>query len=641
MPCHSRVPLLLALFTLPLFCQTQTIDFEQFSGSDRFSAAQPPLTILSATFSGGQILRNATFASADRTTVYGSAYFCAGCSPTITIDFATKVSNFSVFVLNGDPFTVSYTVVDDQQGQQTVSLVSHDLSGATTITLPESGITHVAISPSDPSLANWDFVIDNVRFTPAASTIVDPVPALMRGPSVTTDTFLLATQGTIVKNVAADGVTQVVVRVLATSVGEQLNLVLYNDHNVQSTTQSQDGALALIGGTPSQSAVTVTAVATPSGPMAFALYQAPLDFARDSSDSLASLRSEYVHVQSLTNPSFTAIVQITIVRPPVVLVHGLWGDATGWNNFNPLISDGRFFIRRADFSGPLSGITNASPPTDPDTTASARQNSLGLAANSPIVLGQINQFINDFKTSNSAAAVQADIVGHSMGGVITRNLRTLPSFASSINFGKGPVHKLITIGTPHLGSPLATALLQGANDCTRFVMARGGSISFANVTLPSGIVTGGVGDLQGDGTGGGLSAALTNLQSASSIGFPAAFIAGIMSQNNLAGLSCVLCAAEFIRDYCNQDPLGTAFTPTGWPFITGQNSDGIVPLTSQLNNTQPTSPGMEVQGVVHSTGMPSLGFNGPAELDQVPGLTAIQVILLLNEFITGTDFRPL
>ena len=78
----------------------------------------------------------------------------------------------------------------------------------------------------------------------------------------------------------------------------------------------------------------------------------------------------------------------------------------------------------------------------------------------------------------------------------------------------------------------------------------------------------------------------------------------------------------------------------GWPTITGQNSDGIVPLTSQLNNTQPTSSGMEILGVVHSGGALGLGFSGPTELDQASGIPA-QVILLLNEFVTGTDFRPL
>ena len=94
----------------------QTIDFEDFSGPSVFDSADPPLKALSATFSGGELLTNATFLPADPTSAYGTAFFCAGCSPTITIDFSQKVSNFSAFLMNGEVFTVTYTVEDNQGG---------------------------------------------------------------------------------------------------------------------------------------------------------------------------------------------------------------------------------------------------------------------------------------------------------------------------------------------------------------------------------------------------------------------------------------------------------------------------------------------------------------------------------------------
>lgn len=53
------------------------------------------------------------------------------------------------------------------------------------------------------------------------------------------------------------------------------------------------------------------------------------------------------------------------------------------------------------------------------------------------------------------AVVQADVVAHSMGGDIARVMPTVTGFANQTNYGLGPVHKLITIGTPHQGSPLA------------------------------------------------------------------------------------------------------------------------------------------------------------------------------------------
>ena len=82
------------------------IDFEQFPGPSVFTGVQAPLTIGEATFSGGQVLSAATFLPADPTNVYGTAYFCPGCLPTITIDFSKPVSNFRMLVLNGQTFTV-------------------------------------------------------------------------------------------------------------------------------------------------------------------------------------------------------------------------------------------------------------------------------------------------------------------------------------------------------------------------------------------------------------------------------------------------------------------------------------------------------------------------------------------------------
>lgn len=142
------------------------VDFEQFTGrGETFGAADPPLTVGIATFSGGQIIGASTAnLPADPTVVYGTASFCAGCARTITIDFATAVSDFSVFLMNGQPATVEYTIQDNFGGTDTWSLVSNAESGAKTISLPIDGIVQVVITPSGTP-ESWDFLIDNVRFT--------------------------------------------------------------------------------------------------------------------------------------------------------------------------------------------------------------------------------------------------------------------------------------------------------------------------------------------------------------------------------------------------------------------------------------------------------------------------------------------
>jgi hypothetical protein len=66
--------------------------------------------------------------------------------------------------MNGQAFTVTYVVQNNQGGSQTHTLVSNSQSGAATVSLPESGITHVEIRPTG-EFSSWDFLIDNIEFT--------------------------------------------------------------------------------------------------------------------------------------------------------------------------------------------------------------------------------------------------------------------------------------------------------------------------------------------------------------------------------------------------------------------------------------------------------------------------------------------
>jgi hypothetical protein len=85
--------------------------------------------------------------------------------------------------------------------------------------------------------------------------------------------------------------------------------------------------------------------------------------------------------------------------------------------------------------------------------------------------------------------VQADVVAHSMGGDIARTMAGLSNFTSQSNYGLGPIHKLITIGTPHLGTPLATDLID--SKWTSEVIGDG----MTDVWSPARAVQGCVGDL--------------------------------------------------------------------------------------------------------------------------------------------------
>src|SRR5262249_8157224 len=75
-------------------------------------------------------------------------------------------------------------------------------------------------------------------------SLVDPVPDLLSGQAVTSDSAVLAIAGRVVQGVAADGVTQVVLRIPARSVGDQVSLTVMHDQSTSSTSVGEDGAVA-------------------------------------------------------------------------------------------------------------------------------------------------------------------------------------------------------------------------------------------------------------------------------------------------------------------------------------------------------------------------------------------------------------
>lgn len=205
-----------------------------------------------------------------------------------------------------------------------------------------------------------------------------------------------------------------------------------------------------------------------------------------------------------------------------------------------------------------------------------------------------------------------------MGGTVTRRLEYLPQYTDGSSFGMGNVHKLITIGTPHLGSPLANQLLQ--DGCVQTVFAVKHRFSIQTVTAGGMPTTGGVGDLQGDGFYDSyLSNALLEIQNSTPHEVPTLTIAGAMTASltppsNTNDLACGLpCGAAEVRNVCPGSTLALSLSPSGWPSVFGgQASDAIVPLNSQVNGNLGA---LQVPGVIHSAGLEDLSFSGPSELD--------------------------
>ncbi len=388
------------------------------------------------------------------------------------------------------------------------------------------------------SQARLTFVVKPTTYPPCTPILIDPVRSGdLNGPAVTSNKAQLVQATTVyATGTGADGVSQAVIEVQANHLGDDVQINLLNDANppAPSTSSDQDGGLTSIGGNVNNLAnyITVTAdTSTSLGPTAFALYRAPTDFSRGTQDNALVKRNVTLQAycpgsNGSIGPPVTSSVDI--VRPPIVLVHGLWGDRTDWSNFTPtaapestvwggLIPNASLFP--LDYSAPVT-VTSTTPSFSPPLTQ-VKENALGFAYNAPIVLNQIQNAIYSFGNYFNVAAVQADVIGHSMGGVVARTM-ALPNepwnFLTNNTYGKGSVEKLITIGTPHLGSPLAVDLLplpngQDSSSCVRNQLATRDKIALQAANVSGQSVNGGVNDLIGDGQDtNGLSLVLQSLQ---------------------------------------------------------------------------------------------------------------------------------
>src|SRR5262249_22268091 len=90
---------------------------------------------------------------------------------------------------------------------------------------------------------------------------------------------------------------------------------------------------------------------------------------------------------------------------------------------------------------------------------------------------EIKRALNYYRSTLKIAVTQIDIVGHSLGGLMVRSFSQLPTFVNFTNYNKGYIHKLITLGTPHRGSPLGPELWSN-KDRILWLSSQGDSVRF-------------------------------------------------------------------------------------------------------------------------------------------------------------------
>lgn len=540
--------------------------------------------------------------------------------------------------------------------------VSGAVTGSTTFTItatdPDGGddtcdawfTLNMTMTSSTSASGPWDSSVPNTgtdTMTMGETVVlIDPVASgLLDGNEVTedTDAITAVTNPKYISGGAADGVTQVLVEVTGVQPGDSVQLTLLNELGQQDS-EVNNGGLFQLGGDPDDASSTlpVTAQST-TPPMAFAVWRVPANYNRNAQgvtsypqDATTLERILTLQAQD-TNPDGSPNTVSKIMwamRPPVLLVHGMWSGPDAWNNFSATTNYSLWALmykETANYNYGISGVTAFSPsyPWPPIVNA----NALGFAYNAQAVLNATQKVVSDFETSKNVAAVQADVVAHSMGGDIARAMSTL-STTNPDNYGMGPVHKLITIGTPHQGTPVAIDLLpyngEDPNACVRKVFGDNGQASFQTVTigtLPP--VNGAVDD---------IATAPANLPTTEP--FPMAYLAGSTNQNNLNNVGSTV-RGKVLTTICASSPLAQFLTPTEWNNVFGDvANDGLVPVYSQLNYTSSSmgTGGNTYTGVIHTSMLTALGFAVPSELDSGSGIPDA-VVNLLNEATNGPDFH--
>jgi pimeloyl-ACP methyl ester carboxylesterase len=189
-------------------------------------------------------------------------------------------------------------------------------------------------------------------------------------------------------------------------------------------------------------------------------YLSPEDFSRSNLGPYVQLgeRSDTLIVKFTyrSNQADSIETDIKIARPPIVMVHGLAGAPSAWDNFR---HDGSIPFNSSPLFRHKRSLTMGG-------SAAFRDNALLLLAGTDP--GQkLNSLPGNIEMIRKMgyAANQLDYICHSMGGLMARSaINWYPDkfFNNPVykTYGKGFIHKLITINTPHNSSPVADAVTE-------------------------------------------------------------------------------------------------------------------------------------------------------------------------------------
>lgn len=296
-------------------------------------------------------------------------------------------------------------------------------------------------------------IIDTSSSSKPSCSLLDPNPSLIDKDGTLINNINLASSLKTYRNgTIADGISKLILIVDSKS----LLQFSINDTKPDDLT---NGTLSSLNRSSNVSNLSSTASDSPQNisngkSVVAAVYTPPDSFNQDK----GSNRTINVNISDPNNPANTLLeIPIHLYRPPVILIHGLWMNSDNtWvtTNFANSLANNGFYYAFADYK------EHNSKTFDPCDRVFGNYGINSIRNTIHNILGEYHYF--------SIAASQVDIVSHSMGGLMARGFVQQPDYKGKENYMKGSIHRLITIGTPHLGGPLAKFLHEHRDDwyCT-------------------------------------------------------------------------------------------------------------------------------------------------------------------------------
>lgn len=262
--------------------------------------------------------------------------------------------------------------------------------------------------------------------------------------------------------------------------------------------------------------------------------------------------------------------KLTLTRPPLVLVHGVNSEPTAWNNFSKAFEEEWGFVCdkfRVDHSG-----EDPTRPSELDTYGFGEISSTCHKV-SDMVTWAKGRFHNRIAFPKRIAVQKVDVVAHSYGGLLTRWYTEMAGIPEGKEFAdRRDIRKIITLGTPHKGSPLANMVCEVfANPLIGSATSEGvGSLEYSMANLLAEV------DVPGIGTGGWLKKQLPNALTAARNAPRHAYQVFSVNSQRLAAL--------------NTSPL---HDDVGYAAISGtqEHMFGLVDYKSFVPNYDPVMPG--------------------------------------------------